>query len=475
MSRIFISSTYKDLIDHREAVSDVLMRMKRQFSAMEFFGSRADEAIPACRKEIEKCDILVGIYAWRYGWIPLGDELSITEQEFDMAIELKKSCLCYIVSSQHPWPPSLVDKGKNAEALENFKTKVSKLVRSEFTTPDNLAKQVAADVARELAPPRDERTVVWNSFGKALRDEHYQTVLNWDGKMRMREYDLSGRDLSSLDLQDADLTRANLSGANLSRANLSGGRLSEANLEGANLSEADLRGVDLSGADLRRANLLGSLLNDQTQIDKKWRLVWEIVNEGDKERDLHRANLREVNLSSADLSEINLSYADLSGANSQKCELVNADLTWAKLRGADLRETNLGGADLRAADLRGADLRMANLFFSKFNKQTKVDEKWWMVWKIVHGISEDCDLRGADLSDANLAGPMCKLKGSDLSMANLSGAKLFMVDLEEADLRGADLMFTNLRGAKLDDADLTGVRNLEWAILEGVDLSKAKI
>ena len=159
MSRIFISSTYKDLIDHREAVSDVLMRMKRQFSAMEFFGSRTDEAIPACRKEIEECDILVGIYAWRYGWIPPGGELSITEQEFDIAIELKKSCLCYIVSSQHPWPPSLVDKGKNAEALENFKTKVSKLVRSEFTTPDNLAKQVAADVARELAPPRDERTV----------------------------------------------------------------------------------------------------------------------------------------------------------------------------------------------------------------------------------------------------------------------------------------------------------------------------
>lgn len=169
MSKIFISSTYKDLAEHRKAVSEVLIRMQRQFSAMEFFGSRTDEAVPVCRKEIEDCQILVGIYAWRYGWAPKGDEVSITEQEFDIAMELGKKCLCYIVSPEHPWPPSLVDKGKSAETLENFKVKkVSNLVRSQFTTPDDLAKQVAADISRELSPPREEGTV-----GSLLN-------INWD-------------------------------------------------------------------------------------------------------------------------------------------------------------------------------------------------------------------------------------------------------------------------------------------------------
>jgi hypothetical protein len=159
VNNIFISSTYEDLSEHRKSITYVLTRMKRQFSAMEFFGSRADEAMPVCREEIEHCNILVGVYAWRYGWIPTGQKKSITEQEFDYAKELEKICLCYIVSNRHPWPPVFMDKGEKVEKLEKFKVKVSKLVRSNFTTPDNLAKQVAADVAREIAPSRDEQTV----------------------------------------------------------------------------------------------------------------------------------------------------------------------------------------------------------------------------------------------------------------------------------------------------------------------------
>jgi len=168
MSTVFVSSTYQDLVEHRKAVTDVLTRMKQEHSAMEFFGSRGDEAVPACEKEIESCSILIGIYAWRYGWVPPGTVRSITEQEFDYARALSKRCLCYVVSEDHPWPPALIDRDENAAALERFKRKVATLVRSKFTTPDNLAKQVVADVAREMAPERSR-----NSVGGLLQ-------LNWD-------------------------------------------------------------------------------------------------------------------------------------------------------------------------------------------------------------------------------------------------------------------------------------------------------
>jgi hypothetical protein len=95
MSRVFISSTYQDLIEHHKAVTDVLTRMKQEYSSMEFFGSRTDEAVLACEKEIETSSFLVGIYAWRYGWIPPENTRSITEQEFDYARTLDKKCLCY--------------------------------------------------------------------------------------------------------------------------------------------------------------------------------------------------------------------------------------------------------------------------------------------------------------------------------------------------------------------------------------------
>jgi hypothetical protein len=43
------------------------------------------------------------------------------------------------------------------------------------------------------------------NVGKDLRDEQYQIVLNWDGKTRLRGFDLSGRDLSRLELPGGDL------------------------------------------------------------------------------------------------------------------------------------------------------------------------------------------------------------------------------------------------------------------------------
>lgn len=59
-------------------------------------------------------------------------------------------------------------KGDAALRLSAFKEVVGRLVRSTFTTPDNFAKQVAADLARETARPAGRE-----SFGGLLR-------VNWD-------------------------------------------------------------------------------------------------------------------------------------------------------------------------------------------------------------------------------------------------------------------------------------------------------
>lgn len=165
--KIFISSTFQDLIAHRTAVNEILSRMKLQISAMELFGSRTDEISFACEKEIYECDIFIGIYAWRYGWQRESSGISITEEEFNFARANKKRCLCYVIDEKHPWPPLMVEQGEAGNRLKNFKREVSRLVRSTFTTPDNLAKQIAADLARELAPPTQP-----DSFGTIIR-------LNW--------------------------------------------------------------------------------------------------------------------------------------------------------------------------------------------------------------------------------------------------------------------------------------------------------
>jgi uncharacterized protein YjbI with pentapeptide repeats len=178
-----------------------------------------------------------------------------------------------------------------------------------------------------------------------------------------RIIDLRGADFKGgIDLYRAKLNRVDLSETNLSKASFFGADLSEANLYETDLCDAelimaDLRGANLNGADLRGASLMGAKINETTQIDDKWHLVWEILNR----------NVEGRNLSKMDLSE-----ANLVGANLRKADLRRADL-----RGTALREADLCGADLRQAHLapefdEDGDLLIegVNLTGAKYNNTT---------------------------------------------------------------------------------------------------------
>ena len=217
-----------------------------------------------------------------------------------------------------------------------------------------------------------------------------------------REYSEIRPDLSHADLSRADLSRADLSHADLSRADL---------------SRSDLSRADLSHADLRGAQIDGT-----TQIEDKWRLVWEILNKAAAGRDLSGANLSEVNL---------------SGVN---------------LNGAKLSQTNLGGADLSYADLSGADLSG-----TRIDGAIQIDTKLRLVWEIVNEGAAGRDLNQVDLSGADL-------REVNLVSANLADANLSAVNLTRANLTGANLIRAQLEGAFLEQATLVET-NLEEANL----------
>ncbi len=163
MAKVFISSTSVDLQDHRKAVDEVLRRMKEESVAMEFFGSRPEDARTACLTEIEQCQFFIGIYVHRYGFCPEGSDISITEMEFDRARQLGLKMLCYVVDENHPWPPKYVEQ-RAAHKLEALKKKVNAFVRSVFTTPDDLAKQVAADLSRDWRGCPAPSAAVWKKI-----------------------------------------------------------------------------------------------------------------------------------------------------------------------------------------------------------------------------------------------------------------------------------------------------------------------
>ena len=74
--KVFLSSTFKDLASYRKVTTEALERLGSQIDRMEIFGARADDATQASLKDLEESDLFVGIYAHRYGYIPIGSTSS---------------------------------------------------------------------------------------------------------------------------------------------------------------------------------------------------------------------------------------------------------------------------------------------------------------------------------------------------------------------------------------------------------------
>ena len=153
--KAFLSATYIDLRDHRRAAVEAIQRLGHEAVTMEVFGARPEEPTTACLRQIEDSNLMVGVYAHRYGFIPPGETISITEKEYEHARRKGKPAFCFLVADDHPWPPKYIDGEPGRTKLMKFKEQVgSQLTRDVFTTPDDLAYKVAAAVGRYAAKDR---------------------------------------------------------------------------------------------------------------------------------------------------------------------------------------------------------------------------------------------------------------------------------------------------------------------------------
>ena len=148
--KAFISSTFLDLQEYRRAAIEAVSRLQGQPLAMELFGAQPKEPAAVCEEEVRACDILVGIYAHRYGFVPAGQEKSITQMEFEQARELGRPCLCFILKKGFAWNPDFVEFEQKA-ALEKFLEKVrTETTPDYFTTPEDFGKKLTAALSRQL-------------------------------------------------------------------------------------------------------------------------------------------------------------------------------------------------------------------------------------------------------------------------------------------------------------------------------------
>ena len=124
--KVFISSTYIDLKEHREEVWNLLSKLTLEVKGMEDFGARKETPIETCLSEVRESDIIVFIVGMRYGSVHPTKNKSYTELEYEEAIKNKKEIFIYLINeSESLIHPSLIDF-ENHEKLTSFKNTLLK-------------------------------------------------------------------------------------------------------------------------------------------------------------------------------------------------------------------------------------------------------------------------------------------------------------------------------------------------------------
>ncbi len=151
--KVFLSSTYLDLIEHRKEAAEALSRLGHHVIGMETFNARTEDPTVASLKEVDGCKLFVGIYAHRYGSLIGSVKISVTEQEFDHAVAKGKEIFAFFVNEDFSWSPKMVDKdAEQIKRLGAFKKKiVDRLTPDYFTDKTDLAYKIVSAVKSHIA------------------------------------------------------------------------------------------------------------------------------------------------------------------------------------------------------------------------------------------------------------------------------------------------------------------------------------
>lgn len=146
-TRVYLSSTFSDLEQHRRLAAEALRDQKFDVIGMENYVAADRRPLEQCLTDVRSCDLYLGIFAWRYGYIPPGEEQSITELEYREAGRVGLPRLIFLVEQDSPWPDDQREHTAR-EAIERFRNQLRRdhLV-SFFVTAEDLKAEVASAFA----------------------------------------------------------------------------------------------------------------------------------------------------------------------------------------------------------------------------------------------------------------------------------------------------------------------------------------
>jgi len=163
MCKVFLSSTWVDLQEHRQAVIQALERLRHQgldveWRGMEYFGAKDDSPANTCLEAVDWADVYVGIFGLRYGSLDPQRGISMTEAEYRHAVSQGKHRLLFLIDDEYAQSTMSQYAEKDAQArakLQRLKADVLKdrCVEAHCTGSGDLAARVVTALQPYLPPP----------------------------------------------------------------------------------------------------------------------------------------------------------------------------------------------------------------------------------------------------------------------------------------------------------------------------------
>jgi hypothetical protein len=203
--QVFISSTYIDLKDERQAAVEAILSSGHMPAGMELFSAGDESQMKVIKRWIEESDVYLLILGGRYGSIESKSGKSYTQLEYEYAIELNKPIFSVVITEDaqeekiKKFGSNVIEKD-NPQKLKAFKeTVLGKLVKffddekdiklaihetmSDFSRRKSVIGWVRADqeinagnLAEELARLTKENSDLRNKLEKVSSSDKFETL-----------------------------------------------------------------------------------------------------------------------------------------------------------------------------------------------------------------------------------------------------------------------------------------------------------
>lgn len=188
--QVFVSSTYVDLIEERQAIIQALLELECIPAGMELFVATDQDQWDLIREVIDLSDYYLLIIGARYGHVT-DENISYTEKEYNYALEQNKPIIAFVHANPDDVKQGVTDKDADkAEKLATFRERVrngsdgKRRNVGEFKTPDELAAKVSRALSNAM---RKYKGVGWVRGDQAMTLETQQEIINLRQKVAQLE------------------------------------------------------------------------------------------------------------------------------------------------------------------------------------------------------------------------------------------------------------------------------------------------